>query len=119
MALSSMAMGLRCFTVAALAGDLYRSTEREEHHVDVHHESRFGILTLFEVRAEPVFVAFDAGDILVPVDLLANGLDLGKVWVVVLLIEFEGSKYVLIDNGFRAISQVPTELSEYLAWAVS
>src|SRR5690606_12431406 len=91
----------------------------KEQHVDVYYESRFRILTHFKVLREPAFVAFDAGDIVVPIDLLANGLDLGKVWVVDLLIEFEGTKHVLIDNGFRAISQVPTELSEYLAWAVS
>lgn len=101
MALSSMAMGLRFTT---LAGDLYCSTKREEHHVDVHHVSRFGILTLFKVHAQPAFVAFDAVDIVVPVDLLANALDLGKVRVFDLFIEFEGSQHVLIDNGFRTIS---------------
>lgn len=58
-------------------------------------------------------------DSMTHVNLLAKGLDHGKVWGVDLLIEFEGTKHVLISNGFRAISQVPTELSEYLAWTVS
>lgn len=71
-ALSSKTVGFIFLRHTTRTRDLYRSTEREKHHVDVHQESRFRILALSKVLVEPQLVAFDACYVLVPVNLLTN-----------------------------------------------
>ncbi|MNP68836.1 hypothetical protein D3C76_1648490 [compost metagenome] len=58
-------------------------------------------MALTELCLEPGLIACDACDILVPVDLLADGRHIVRAWEFVLFIEFiefEGTKDVLIDN---------------------